>query len=71
MYLHGGIRGAVGPKIFQFTARTAGLHANPTTLGLPASPEQLTELVQRAPGLLLLQADLPHCSVLARPLGLR
>jgi len=40
-------------------------------LGLPASPEQLTELVQKATGLLQQQADLPHCSVLARPLGLR
>jgi hypothetical protein len=39
--------------------------------GLPASPEQLTELVQKAPGLLQEAADLPHCSVLARPLGLR
>jgi hypothetical protein len=39
--------------------------------GLPASPEQLTELVQKAPGLLLQAADLPRCSVLAGPLGLR
>jgi hypothetical protein len=39
--------------------------------GLSTSPEQVIELVRRAPGLLLLQADLPYCSILARSLGLR
>jgi hypothetical protein len=40
-------------------------------LGLPASPELLTELIYGAPHLLLLQADLPHGSLLTGPLGLR
>jgi hypothetical protein len=33
IYLHGGTGGAVGPEIFQFTACTAVLHANPNSPG--------------------------------------